>query len=84
MGGKQDGDRSNTVWKIDVSDNFKFTMGPSMINERENFGCATMNIGNEKVIVVVGGNSGYISNDPGTWILDPSSNKWLPGMCSKI
>ena len=72
MSGRQDEYITNTVWKIDISNNFKFTKGPSMIDERQYFGCATMSIGSKNIIVVAGPCQ--------VEIFDPSRNEWVPGM----
>ena len=85
LGGIQNGSYySDTVWEIDLENGFQFTFtkGPSMIHGRYSFGCGTMYIGNNKVIVAVGGMGYDIENHQiakTVEILDPSKKVWEPG-----
>ena len=74
---------TNKVWMANLSNEFTFAQGPSIIQARYGHSCGSMSIGNKSIIVAAGGMVGSSTNYKyylrTVEILDPLSHQWVAG-----
>ena len=70
---------TNKVWMANLSNEFTFAQGPSIITARYGHSCGSMSIGNKSIIVAAGGSIDYEDYLTSVEILDPLSHQWVAG-----